>query len=325
MPKPDIIAPYPQTRSLIGLLSISFWVTSLMFVVLWGTFTFILFPFHPIACTYSAATIALLLCIPQRVEPPSLAKRFLQYSMRSAWQYFPVTMIYEDKNALEAKRPFVIGLEPHSVLPQALSVFGEHAPRQPPAGLRHARILVSSTIFRAPIIRHFWWWMGCRPASWKSFEELLKAGRTVAICPGGVRECMYMTHGQEVAYLKRRTGFVRLAVRHKAALVPVFAFGQTPQYSYIRLLSGRVGLLSSLAARMGFVPMVVWGLWGLPFPRQIPLRIVVGVPIEVTCDGDGSDEEKVVEECLAKFIEAMEVMYKKYRKEREDPAELIVY
>ncbi len=33
--------------------------------------------------------------------------------------------------------------------------------------------------------------------------------RSVAVCPGGVKECIYMQRGQEVAYLRKRHGFVR--------------------------------------------------------------------------------------------------------------------
>jgi Diacylglycerol acyltransferase len=41
-----------------------------------------------------------------------------------------------------------------------------------------------------------------------------------------LQECLLMRHGQETLYLRRRSGFVRAALAHGAALVPAFAFGQ---------------------------------------------------------------------------------------------------
>lgn len=43
-----------------------------------------------------------------------------------------------------------------------------------------------------------------------------------------------MRHGEEAVYLTRRTGFVKMAMQHGAALLPAFAFGQTDMYSWVK-------------------------------------------------------------------------------------------
>lgn len=43
-----------------------------------------------------------------------------------------------------------------------------------------------------------------------------------------------MKHGEEALYLSRRTGFIKMAMQHHAAVVPAFAFGQTEMYSWIK-------------------------------------------------------------------------------------------
>lgn len=43
-----------------------------------------------------------------------------------------------------------------------------------------------------------------------------------------------MAPGREVAFLRKRTGFVRLALQQGVPLVPAFAFGQTDMYRWIK-------------------------------------------------------------------------------------------
>ena len=68
------------------------------------------------------------------------------------------------------------------------------------------------------VVRHLWFWLGGRPASAATMHALLARGRSVMVCPGGVQECLHMAHGQEVAFLRTRTSFIRIAMQHGARL-----------------------------------------------------------------------------------------------------------
>ena len=83
-----------------------------------------------------------------------------------------------------------------------------------------------------PATRHFWWWLGVRPIDKANIHKLLAANNSIVLVPGGNTECRLMKHGQETMYLRKRLGFVRLAMNHGAPLVPAFAFGQSDTYSY---------------------------------------------------------------------------------------------
>lgn len=208
------------------------------------------------------------------------------------------------------------------MLPQSITYFskyGSESTSQVAPVFAKARVLVSSAGFWAPLTRHLWWWLGCRPVSRSVFAKLLARGNSVALCPGGVQECIYMGPGVEVVYLRRRHGFVRLAIQNGAPLVPVFAFGQTFQFRYLRFfidwprnLIPRAKYLS-FVRRIGYVPMLIFGLFGSPMPRRVPIDIVVGKPIEVPRVANPSQE--LVQEYLDKFIDAMETIFNDYREQ----------
>jgi hypothetical protein len=274
---------------------------------------------------------------PLDIPPPNFIRRFLHFSLETAFSYFSITMIYEDKAALRAGRPYILGYEPHSVIPFLMAAFSEYAASaNTPPGLTQTRILVSSAGFLAPVMRHLWYWLGCRPVSKPVVKKLLTKGAAVVLCPGGVRECMYMQPGTEVSYLRKRRGFIKLALEHQAPLVPVFAFGQSDLFSYWRPFVDPPGkgliplkFIEKVARRIGFAPMVAWGVYGTPMPRRMPLTIVVGKPIEVPCENKNKDgvpvtvTDELIEEYLEKFISELQRVFDTYKGKAGYPKETL--
>ena len=60
------------------------------------------------------------------------------------------------------------------------------------------------------------WWVGGRPATAKVMRAILEAGASPVLCPGGVRECLFLRHDAEVVFLRQRLGFVRIALQYGA-------------------------------------------------------------------------------------------------------------
>ena len=144
-------------------------------------------------------------------------------------------------------------------------------------------------------------------------RKLLEQKRTVLIIPGGVAECLEMKPGVETIYLRKRFGFVKVAIQTGAQLVPAFTFGQCNTYKYYRLGPPLCSLkmVAAIASVMRVAPIFFWGKWGTPIPHQAPMHTVVGKAIPVRKNDNPTNEE--VEAKLKEFIDAMETLFMKHR------------
>ncbi|KAH7292994.1 hypothetical protein KP509_28G007100 [Ceratopteris richardii] len=99
---------------------------------------------------------------------------------------------------------------------------------------------------------------------------------------------MFMKHDCEVVYLKKRFGFIRIAVETGSPVVPCFIFGQTRVYNWWRP-EGK--LYERLSSALRFAPMLFWGKLWTPIPFSVPVCAVVGKPIEVTQNPNPTQDE----------------------------------
>lgn len=270
------------------------------------------------------AALALLVALPLNIQPPAGVQQMLRWTITTGMRYFPATLTFEDRDAFEPGQPYVLAYEPHSILPWGMMLFSRTSSAAVPAAIASARILMSTACFWVPVNRNLWWWMGCRPASKSGMRRLLAKGSSVVLCPGGVRECIYMQPGSEHAFLRSRRGFVRLALEAGAPLVPVFAFGQSDQFSYVRLgIDWPYLIPRSWAVRisraMGFLPLLACGVWGTCMPRRVPMHVVVGRPIAMPKDPNPSDE--MVERYLSAYIDALQVLFDSHKATAGHPHE----
>ena len=74
--------------------------------------------------------------------------------------------------------------------------------------------------------------LGIASVSRHSCESILSSGpgRSIVIVVGGAAESLSARPGIADLTLKRRLGFIRLAIKHNASLVPVFSFGENDIY-----------------------------------------------------------------------------------------------
>ena len=75
---------------------------------------------------------------------------------------------------------------------------------------------------------------GCA-ASRRGMENLLKIKKGIAtvLVPGGARESLNGDKDQIKLVLKKRKGFIKLAIKHGVPLVPTFSFGEQRVYDLV--------------------------------------------------------------------------------------------
>jgi 2-acylglycerol O-acyltransferase 2 len=164
---------------------------------------------------------------------------------------------------------------------------------------------IASVLFRIPFLRQICHWFGARPATHKNMNKVLGSGHSVGLMAGGIAEIFLANRHTEKIYLKKRKGFIKLALEHGAALVPVYYFGNTQLFDFS---ANRT--LSKISRQFRMSLLVYFGRWYLPVPYQEQITMIIGSPIEVPHIASPTDAQ--VDEYHQKFVEAISEMYTRY-------------
>ena len=123
----------------------------------------------------------------------------------------------------------------------ALATFGTEATGFSKAfpGLK-PHLLTLTTNFQMPFYRDILLAMGICSVSRQSCSSILKSGpgNAITIVVGGAAESLSAHPGTADLTLRKRLGFIKLAIQYGADLVPVFSFGEND----VRFLRLRVGV-----------------------------------------------------------------------------------
>lgn len=210
--------------------------------------------------------------------------------------YFPARL--HRSSPLPSTRKYIFGYHPHGIISHgAFAAFGTEALgfSQLFPGITNT-LLTLDTNFRVPGYREYALLMGLASVSRESCENILSRGghnsegmgRAITIVVGGARESLDAQPGVLRLVLKRRKGFVKLAIRAGADLVPTLAFGENELYDQVQPEDHPFIHKAQLVLKklLGFtVPLFhARGVFNYDvgmMPYRRPLNIVVGHPIKV--------------------------------------------
>jgi 2-acylglycerol O-acyltransferase 2 len=192
----------------------------------------------------------------------------------------------------------VFGYHPHGIISHgAFTAFATEALgfAQLFPGITNTLLTLDSN-FRIPFYRDYALALGLASVSRESCENLLSKGgpnnegmgRAITIVVGGASEALDAQPHSLRLVLRRRKGFVKLAIRAGADLIPVLAFGENELYNQVQPDQHPMIHKAQLIMKklLGFtIPLFhARGVFNYDFgmmPYRRPLNVVVGRPIKV--------------------------------------------
>ena len=258
--------------------------------------------------------------------------------------YFPARL--HRTGELPSTRKYIFGYHPHGIISHgAFAAFATDALgfSELYPGITNTLLTLDSN-FRIPFYRDYALAMGLASVSRESIENILSnggmngagMGRAVTIVIGGARESLDARPHTLRLVLRSRKGFVKLAIRMGADLVPILAFGENDLYEQVdseaRPWIHKMQMIIKKLA--GFtVPLFhARGVFNYDvgfMPYRRPVNIVVGRPIKVVQQGsrDGAVDPQYLDEVHAAYMDELIRLWNSHKdtfaSHREDELELV--
>ncbi|XP_069042865.1 2-acylglycerol O-acyltransferase 1 [Lepisosteus oculatus] len=215
--------------------------------------------------------------------------------------YFPISLVKTVD--LDPKHNYLFGFHPHGVL--VAGAFGNFCTEA--SGFSRLfpgltpYLLMLPFWFRVPFFREYIMSGGLVSSEKSSASHILSrpgGGSVAVIAIGGAPESLEARPGALTLQVLNRKGFIKLALKHGAHLVPVFSFGENelfdqmenPTGSALRAAQERLQKVMGIALPLFHARGVFQYSFGL-LPYRQPVHTVVGRPIPVEQNLNPSREE----------------------------------
>lgn len=227
--------------------------------------------------------------------------------------YFPQRVHLPDKfpaaatgtTGDDAAKQYLFAFHPHGTMSDFRVILDGQMLDLLPGLHGRLRWLGASILFRLPVAREICLWTGVVDARRSVAVKVLKEGFSIGVIPGGEQEQLQTEYGKEEVYLKKRFGFVKLALQFGVPLVPCYVFGCVDLYRTSNFMHG---IRSALVKKLGVCLPFCYGQFGLPLtPFKRPVDIVIGAPLEVGKIEEPTQEQ--VAEAHEKYVRALQELF----------------
>lgn len=242
--------------------------------------------------------------------------------------YFPIRL--HKTHDLDPKRRYILGYHPHGIISHgAWCSFATNALgfREKFPGITNS-ILTLDSNFRIPFYRDWILAMGVRSVSKESIRNILSKGgpkndgqgRAVTIVIGGARESLEAQPGTLRLILKGRKGFVKMALRSGADLVPVMGFGENDLYDQLspktHPLVHKIQMFTLKVFKFTLPALHGRGLLNYDvglMPYRRPVNVVIGKPIKVHSAPGHQPTAEEIDYYHELYIQELENLWETYK------------
>jgi len=251
--------------------------------------------------------------------PPFPSRTFLQ-----AWpfchmpKYFNFSEIrettHEEVRSLIESRPVIFSVQPHGVFSFGGASAGVEwskswwHPRQIPTS-------AASSVINTPLVKHIVGLFGLVDASPKVLTRWLSAGHSAVLYIGGIAELFLVSQNSERLFARKRKGFIKLALRTGAEVIPVYFFGNT---SVLSVLTG--SSLRKVARTTGVTVTWFWGWGGTLIPRPRKILGVLGKPIGIPSTPTAEPSQELIDRYHDKYLAEVQRIFETYKVHNSDYA-----
>eukprot|EP00930_Biecheleria_cincta_P059312 TRINITY_DN45059_c0_g1_i1.p1 TRINITY_DN45059_c0_g1~~TRINITY_DN45059_c0_g1_i1.p1 ORF type:complete len:366 (+),score=56.35 TRINITY_DN45059_c0_g1_i1:65-1162(+) len=217
-------------------------------------------------CLISVTVAIVARLLPWSMEPPL---RFPPWLRLILYRYFSLVLIMPREDQFDKNRTYIFAGAPHGVIPLGDFLSFLLAP------LGYIMGLGAPAVLNLPLIGNMLGCTGIVSCARECAARTMQT-RSIGLMPGGIAEIFELRSDREAAYLRRRKGFVKLALESGAALVPCYTLGNSSVYDALTNKS-----LQRLSKALRASVTLFWGRFYLPIPYRRPVCFLMANPIEV--------------------------------------------
>jgi len=330
----DSTVAFPKVSGIVESLAVLFYIAVFLFV---GPASLIIIFYLPFATGHWLSILVSTTYMSYWCWDLSIASRGGRNKAYIGWMrgwgvwrhfinYFPVNLV---KTAdIDPNKNYLFCAHPHGIL--AFGVWGSMATEGADFSKRFPgikpKLLTLEGNFWMPGFRELVLGSGACASSKKSMQFLLNSepGTSPILVVGGLPEISNFHEDKIVLVIKKRKGFLKLALQNGSDLVPVFTFGETEIFHQNVSINS---FLKPIGRFLGFEPVCFAGRGFLQrsfgiLPERRELNVVVGRPINVDKVADPSVTD--INQLQEKYIAAVNNLFEENKEKYGETKKLVI-
>jgi 1-acyl-sn-glycerol-3-phosphate acyltransferase len=232
------------------------------------------------------------------------------YTERNTTKYLSMTYVWPE--ALHRPRmqdkAMIFCVVPHGVAPIGITAYPLWSKLW---NDRLCRWTAAPIVLKLPLVGYFVRKVGYIPAKAASIvEALTKREENVGIILDGIAGMFHQSAKEERAYLKKRKGIVKIALKAGAPIVPVYGFGHTSMWTVV---VDPFGICEAISNVTGAAVTPFFGRfgWFLGPPVRASVTVCLGEPVH--CPKIDDPTQQQIDEYHAKLLAAYRDLFETHK------------